>query len=151
MSKLLDLPPVWLALFAALAWGQSRLLPMTLFAVAGDVAGSVLVLSGIALALLAVREFVRARTTVIPHQSPTALVTSGIFRFSRNPIYLGDVLILLGLVLWWDAVPSLVLVPAFALLIQSRFIVAEEARLSAAFPDAFAAYCSSVRRWAGRR
>ena len=151
MSKIVDLPPVWLGLFAALAWGQSRLSPMTLLGRAGDVLGAVLVLTGIVLTLLAVREFARSNTTVIPHQHPSALVTSGIFRFSRNPIYLGDALILLGLMLWWDALSSLILVPAFVILIEARFIRPEEARLGAAFPDEFAAYCSTVRRWAGRR
>ncbi|MDU8944855.1 methyltransferase family protein [Ovoidimarina sediminis] len=151
MSKFVDLPPVWLGLFAALAWGQSRLLPMNMFGTFGDVAGGVLVVAGIGLALLAVREFARARTTVIPHQQPSALVSSGIFRLSRNPIYLGDAFILLGLVLWWDAVLSLVLVPAFMALIQARFIRAEEARLEAAFPEAFADYSARVARWFGRQ
>ena len=147
MIRWIDLPPVWLGLFAALAWIQSQLVPMAVFGRAGDAIGGLAVLTGIALTLLAIREFGRARTTVIPHQMPSAIVTTGIFAISRNPIYLGDTLILFGLVLWWDAVPSLLLVPVFMMVIHRRFILAEEARLIAAFPEEFEAYRRATGRW----
>ncbi len=77
----------------------------------------------------------------------SALITSGIFARTRNPIYLGDALILTGLILIWDAVPSSILIPAFVLLIQTRFILAEESRLRDAFGDEFLRYTASTRRW----
>ncbi len=147
MIKWIDLPPVWLAGFAAAAWAQTTSIPMHVFGTAGDVIGVLAVLTGIVLTLLAVREFTKARTTVIPHQQPSAIVTSGIFAVSRNPIYLGDALILLGLILWWDAVPSLLLIPFFMAVIHRRFILPEEARLEAAFPQEFASYKAATGRW----
>ena len=145
--KLIDIPPVWLFLFACLAWGQARLLPVGSFGGWADWAGAALVVIGIGLMIAAVFEMTRARTTVIPHQAPSAIVTSGIFGISRNPIYLGDAMVLAGLVLRWDAIPSVLLVPAFIMVIERRFIRDEENRLRAAFPDEFAAWSSRVRRW----
>lgn len=55
----------------------------------------------------------RKRTTIAPHMNPSALIKNGIFSRSRNPIYLVDALILTGLILRWDAVLSVILVPAF--------------------------------------
>ncbi len=143
----LDSPPVWLAAFLALAWAQSALLPTPW---AGDwaaTAGGVIALIGAGLMLAAIPPFLRARTTVVPHKMPSALVTSGIFRFSRNPIYLGDVLILAGLVIRWQAWPMLLLVPLFVVILTRRFIEPEEARLRAAFGRDFEAWAARTRRW----
>ena len=78
---------------------------------------------------------------------PDALVTTGPFAISRNPIYLADALILMGLSLRWDAPIGVLLVPAFVWLITRRFILAEEARLSDHFGAAFDAYRKDTRRW----
>ncbi len=147
--KMIDIPPFWLALFAFTAWLQARYLPLGLDFGGGwsSIAGAALVGLGILLAVLAVLTMSRARTTPIPHREPSALVSSGVFGISRNPIYLADALILTGLILRWDAVLSLVLVPLFILLIEKRFIIGEEARLARAFPEAFAEYTARVRRW----
>ena len=97
--------------------------------------------------VLAVSEMLRQRTTVDPQGAPVALVQSGIFSRTRNPIYLGDVLLLAGMILWFDAVPSLVLVPLFAYFIERRFIVNEEKYLRRTFRAEFARYEQKVRRW----
>ena len=109
--------------------------------------GAALVLAGLGLMLAAVAAMARARTTVIPHRAPSAQVTGGVFAWSRNPIYLGDVLILTGAILWLDAALALPLVAAFAWLIQRRFILPEEARLKAGFGAAYADWSARVRRW----
>jgi len=96
---------------------------------------------------MAVLEFGRHRTTVVPHFTPKALITNGIFSRTRNPIYLGDSFVLTGAVLWLDAPLGLVLVPVFMWVIQLRFILPEEARMRHAFGDAFEAYAQNVRRW----
>ena len=88
-----------------------------------------------------------ARTTVIPRRNPAALVTGGVFRLTRNPIYLGDAALLTGAILWWDAPAALPLVPAFVWLITRRFIRDEEARLRAAFGADFDRWAARVRRW----
>jgi protein-S-isoprenylcysteine O-methyltransferase Ste14 len=143
----LDYPPLWLLLFLALAWAQSALWPTPW---AGDwaaAAGGLLALAGAGLMAAAVPPFLRARTTILPHRQPSALVTSGVFRLSRNPIYLGDVLILAGLAIRWQAWPALLLVPVFVRLLTRRFIEPEEARLRAAFGPAFEAWAGRTRRW----
>ncbi|MBL9061565.1 MAG: isoprenylcysteine carboxylmethyltransferase family protein [Tabrizicola sp.] len=92
-----------------------------------------------------------ARTTVIPRRSPSALVTSGLFSLSRNPIYLGDGLILTGAILWLDAVLALPLLFSFVWLIQTRFIRDEETRLTEAFGPEFDLWAAHTRRWVGRK
>lgn len=147
--KFIDIPPVWLVICILAAWGQATYLPVSWGLGGGwsTYVGGALVLGGILLAVLAVLEMRRAKTTVIPHQEPSALVTSGVFSFTRNPIYLADVMILLGLVMWWGAVIALILVPLFLMTIERRFILPEEARLKAAFGEAFDAYAAKVHRW----
>jgi protein-S-isoprenylcysteine O-methyltransferase Ste14 len=145
--QLADLPPVWLAVFAAGAWAVSRMLPPSGLGAAGLWTGRALILLGLLLMALALVEFRRHRTTVIPHKGASALVTSGIYRLSRNPIYLGDALILSGLCLAWDCLPALILVPAFMFLISNRFIRPEEDRLRTAFGTDFASWSTRTRRW----
>ena len=149
MLKWVDMPPVWLAGFAALAWVQAKYLSLGLslgHTWAGFV-GGLLIGAGLLLALLAVAEFRKHRTTVIPHNTPARLISTGIFARTRNPIYLGDVLILSGLILRWDAVLSLPLIPVFLWILEKRFIVPEETRMRQAFRAEFAKYEGKVRRW----
>jgi protein-S-isoprenylcysteine O-methyltransferase Ste14 len=147
MPKTLDLPPIWLVISLASVWSMGRLLPFSLFGPAGAWIGAGLAALGVLLMLLAVLEMWRARTTVIPHRKPDALVTSGVFRFSRNPIYLGDSLFLMGAVFWFDAIAGIILVPLFIKLIERRFIFDEEARLRQVFAEDFDIWAASVRRW----
>lgn len=150
MLKWVDLPPVWLVLFAGVAWVQATWFAFGLnFGVwpVADLLGGLLVGAGLVLLALAAYEMRRQRTTIIPHRDADHLVQSGIFSRSRNPIYLGDVLILAGLILKWDAVLSLPLVPIFAWWIERHFIIAEEDRLRRKFRAEFARYCEKTRRW----
>lgn len=143
------MPPVWLAGFITLAWLQARHLPLglSLDGAVTDLLGGVLVGGGVLAILLAAVELRRHRTTIVPHQTPDRLVQSGIYKRSRNPIYLGDVLILAGLVLRFDAVLSLALVPVFVWVIERRFILPEEDRLRRTFRADFARYERKTRRW----
>lgn len=143
----LELPPVWLAVFAALAWGQAQLVPLTVLGLAGDVIGTGLVAAGLGVSGFAALQFVLRRTSLIPRETPGQLVTGGMYRFSRNPIYLADTAILLGLVLIWDALPSLVLVPLYMKVIEWRFIRVEEAFIAERFGAEYDAYRAKVRRW----
>lgn len=147
MKSWIDLPPVWLALFLVLAWTLGQLVPVRLFGDVGAFVGAALVAAGLLLMAWAAAVMMRARTTVIPHRAPTALVTSGPYRLSRNPIYLADATILAGAALWWDAAAALVLVPLFMSLISRRFILAEEKRLADAFGPALDVWSRKVRRW----
>nr|WP_249219295.1 isoprenylcysteine carboxylmethyltransferase family protein [Loktanella sp. SALINAS62] len=109
--------------------------------------GTALLVAGIALMIVAAMTLIRARTTVIPHREPDALVDHGIYALSRNPIYLADAIILTGLALRWQAPLGLLLVPVFVWWITRHFIIAEEQRLQRGFGAAFAKYCARTRRW----
>jgi protein-S-isoprenylcysteine O-methyltransferase Ste14 len=147
--KTIDLPPVWLALFILLAWLQSAYFTLGLsFGGAwADLLGGLLVGGGILMMVLAVVEFRKHATTLHPHGTPDRLIQSGIFSRTRNPIYVGDALVLAGLILRFDAVLALPLLPIFVWLIEQRFILPEEDRLRRLFRMDFARYESKVRRW----
>ena len=145
--KWIDIPPVWLLAHLGAVWLLAPYLPLGFgFAWVG-VFGTLLLIGGLSLMLMAVYEMHRAKTTPIPHMQPSALVSSGVFGLSRNPIYLGDALILAGVVLRADAPLLLVLVPVFMWIIARRFISAEEGRLRSAFGAAFEDYSQKTRRW----
>ena len=147
--KWIDTPPVWLAGFVALAWVQAAYWPLGL-SLTGPwtgLLGGLLVGAGLLVMVLAFAEFRRHRTTVLPHHTPARMIQSGIFTRTRNPIYLGDALILAGLILRFDAVVSLALVPVFVWVIERRFVIPEENRMRRVFRADFARYERKVRRW----
>lgn len=149
MLKWIDMPPVWLLACLVLAWIQASYyaLGLSFGGVWADFAGGILVGGGLLLMVLAFAEMRRHRTTIIPHETPERLVQTGIFSRTRNPIYMGDALILLGLILRWDAVLSLPLVPVFVWIVEKRFIEPEEDRMRRKFGMEFARYCQKTRRW----
>ena len=93
--------------------------------------------------------FVRHGTTVDPHQPArtTALVTSGVYRLTRNPMYLGFLLILSGWALLASNWLAVVLVPIFVYLLTKLQIEAEERILEEHFGDAYRRYKARTRRW----
>ena len=145
--RILDWPPVWLAGAMALVWSFDQIMPWSMFGTLGRVIGAGLGIAGVALMMAAAAQMIAARTTVIPRQRPNHLVTGGVFRLSRNPIYLGDAFVLAAAVLWWDVPPGLPVLLAFVLLIQHRFILGEEAVLRAQFGAGFDDWTQQTRRW----
>ncbi|MEM9972502.1 MAG: isoprenylcysteine carboxylmethyltransferase family protein [Pseudomonadota bacterium] len=143
MLKWLDIPPIWLVLFLITAWLVSP------GAAGGGVVllGGALVAVGLGLILWAAVTMVRSNTTVVPHLRAATLVTKGPFRFSRNPIYLGDALVLSGCLLRWGLWWALPLVFLFMWLITVRFIRSEEVRLREDFGLDFETWCAKTRRW----
>ena len=141
----LELPPVWLAAFAVLAWASGQILPLPV--PYGAVIGWGLILAGALMMATAAAQMVLGRTTFIPRRDPDAMVTEGVFALTRNPIYLGDALVLTGVCLVSDAPAALVLVPVFMWIITQRFILDEEARLRRRFGTEFERYAARVRRW----
>lgn len=75
------------------------------------------------------------------------LVTGGFFRYTRNPMYLGMVLLILGAAMLYGTAGALLPAPFFAWIIQRNFIRAEERFMEAAFGEEYLAYKKSVRRW----
>jgi protein-S-isoprenylcysteine O-methyltransferase Ste14 len=150
LLALIDLPPVWLAAHVAVAWALSVLTP-PVFGAVGDLVGAVLVGTGVLVMLGAAAQMALAGTSVIPRRAPRSLVTAGLFAWSRNPIYLADLILLAGAILWLDAPLAAPLLPGFAWLIRTRFIAEEEARLTAAFGPEFDLWAARTRRWLGRK
>lgn len=149
MRQWIDLPPVWLVGALGLAWCQARYVSMGLSfgPVWADLLGGLLVGGGFVLMAFAAYEMARQKTTIHPHHTSARLVQSGIFSRTRNPIYLGDVMVLAGLILYWDAVLGLPLVPLMLWFLERRFVIPEENRLRRVFRMEFATYCEKVRRW----
>lgn len=145
MAREIDFPPVWLAAFAVLGAIVGRILPVA--TPVNDILGAVLIFAALTLMIVAAAQMLIARTSLIPRRDPDALVHGGVFRLSRNPIYLADAILLAGLYIAWDAFIALPLVVVFAVVIQKRFILDEEARLSRRFGDEYLEYTSRVRRW----
>jgi protein-S-isoprenylcysteine O-methyltransferase Ste14 len=109
--------------------------------------GGVLVAAGLAIAAAGIRQFRRAGTEVRPHRPSTALVTGGVFRFSRNPLYLSLTSVYLGVALAAGSVWALgLLAPALGLM-RYGVIAREETYLERKFGDAYRDYKRTVRRW----
>ncbi|MFO1494987.1 MAG: isoprenylcysteine carboxylmethyltransferase family protein [Lysobacterales bacterium] len=106
-------------------------------------------LAGLGVALSGVLAFRRAQTTVDPTRPERAgrIVSSGIYRWTRNPMYLGMTLVLLAWALWLGAPAAAGLLPVFVLWISRWQIVPEERALAARFGSEYRAYCARVRRW----
>jgi protein-S-isoprenylcysteine O-methyltransferase Ste14 len=103
--------------------------------------------------VMAIFQFWRAHTTINPHkpESATTLVTSGVYAWTRNPMYLGLSLLLLGWAINLGTLTPLVLAPLFVPLIRHVQVRPEEQALQARFGQDYARYCQSVNRWFGRR
>ena len=139
----IDLPPFWLLLCVVLTWASPWVVPWgsTFFG------GLLFFAARTLLTLAALLEFRRSATTVVPRKAPSALITGGIFRWSRNPIYLADIFILLAFALIWGKLLGFFLAPVLGVFLDRRFIRGEEARLRVAFGDAFDRYAETTRRW----
>lgn len=102
---------------------------------------------GLAIALGALLQFHKAGTAVHPHRPTTAIITTGLYRYSRNPIYIAQTAIYLAIAIladnWW----AFILILPTLMLIQTGVIVREEAYLERIFGDSYRAYAARVRRW----
>ena len=114
--------------------------PLTLF-------GLILIIPGIVLNLSADKSFKVNDTTVKPILESNILITTGIFRITRNPMYLGFVMILLGIGILMGTLTPLLAVIVFAIFIDAVFIRYEEQKLEQAFQEEWVAYTQKVRRW----
>lgn len=152
MTRLeLKVPPVvvWVACAAA-AIAAGCFVPAANLAFPGHRAVAVaIVVAGIAVAFAGALAFRRAGTTVDPRTPDKArtVVASGIYRRTRNPMYLGLAGVLLGFAAWWASVPALLAVAAFVAYITRFQIRPEERALQARFGDEYARYRERVRRW----
>lgn len=146
IDRLAALPQVWLFVFGLtgvlIGWSVDLRLPLWV-----QYPGWLVFAAGVVLMIWAAVTMGRARTTFMPGLVPTRLVTWGPFALSRNPIYLGDLLILAGFLLIFDAFAGLIMVPLFAIFLTQRFIQEEEAMGRQAFGAEYDAYAARVHRW----
>ncbi|WP_201556356.1 methyltransferase family protein [Psychrobacter sp. 72-O-c] len=143
-------PPLQVLIIGAVMYGVSRIFPALQFSLIGSAwLGGILTIAGLGIGIAGVTEFKKAQTTVNPHvpQNSTNLVTSGIYQYTRNPMYVGLVLILLGWALYLSNLLAFALIPIFINYISHFQIQPEERVMAKKFGDKYRAYVARVRRW----
>ena len=147
----LKVPPVAQVIITAAAmYGVSKMVPALTFSLNGSTALAVgLGVMGMSLGVMGVTQFRKAQTTPNPQalEKVSSLVTSGIYRYSRNPMYLGLVLILLGWAFYLSHFLAFVLLPVFILYMKRFQIQPEEQMMARKFGKTYQAYLNKVRRW----
>jgi protein-S-isoprenylcysteine O-methyltransferase Ste14 len=141
-------PPLIYAVPLALGLLVQRVRPVPILpAAVARPLGALLTVVALAVLGYAMLTFLRARTAILPVRPASALVESGPYRFSRNPMYVNLALLYLGVTLWANALWPLLLLPV-ALVAMQRFVIAREERyLEARFGDAYRSYRARVRPW----
>ncbi|MBI3372414.1 MAG: isoprenylcysteine carboxylmethyltransferase family protein [Betaproteobacteria bacterium] len=112
-----------------------------------DLVGGLLVALGLCSTLWAAGLFRNAGTPIRPFRQSTMLVISGVYRITRNPMYLGMALVLLGVALLLGTIAAFFPIPLFVWQIQRKFVLPEEAFLEGLFGQQYVEYKSRVRRW----
>ena len=142
------LPPVLAGLCLLVMLLLRALLPLSrIFPEPYHYAGIPIALAGIGLMLGGALQFRRVGTNIKPFKDPDLLVTDGVFSFTRNPMYLGLTLVLLGAGVFMNAVSSLFVVAAFFIIVNAWYIPFEERAAAARFGEDYHGYCKRTRRW----
>ena len=109
--------------------------------------GCVPLILGITLNLIADKAFKQNHTTVKPFEESNCLITTGVFRLSRHPMYLGMLFILIGIGILMGTLMPFLVIPVFALLMEVMFVRTEERMLADKFGETWQKYQANVRRW----
>ncbi|MEJ8568153.1 methyltransferase family protein [Elongatibacter sediminis] len=142
------LPPMWLALTALAMVALDRWLPLAQpVGEHGPLLFIIFLIPALVILAWSVAAFLRVRTGLVPFSESTALVTTGLYRFSRNPMYLAMVLLLIAGAFRLGSVGAWLPIPVFAWIIHHRFILNEERFLESVHGEDFRVYCGRVRRW----
>jgi protein-S-isoprenylcysteine O-methyltransferase Ste14 len=146
-------PPIVMLAAAFLMWALHRWIPIIHWIAAPwNRFGSLPAVIGLAIAVAAIVRFRQARTTTNPMDPSKAsrLVMDGVFRISRNPMYLGLELLLIGWAVWLGSASPWLIPPLFAIFITVVQIIPEERALEQRFGDQYRTYRRRVARWIGR-
>ena len=145
-------PPTLFWILVATIVAVDRFFPVVAFAEPWlPWCGAVLAIVGIGVSAAAKRQFQRIGTNVYTFEEPGEFVTAGLFRTSRNPMYLGLVLAAFGVALVSATLAALALSAVFALIVRYWYIAFEENAMLRRFGEPYQAYCRRVGRWFGRR
>lgn len=150
MLKLKIPPPIYMLLLAGLMWLLNRYFPISAWLTQPwNQAGLALIALSFIPAMGAFWQFIRFRTTVNPHHPEKAsrLVTTGVYQFSRNPMYLSLFLLLVGWAIYLGSLSPLLLPLLFIWVITSQQIKPEEQVLEKVFGQEYLSYKQKVRRW----
>jgi protein-S-isoprenylcysteine O-methyltransferase Ste14 len=140
-------PPLIYLVFLGLGFALEGLLPGGDLPVAVQWLGAAVILAGVALLISFERAFKSAGTDANPYRPSTSLATSGPYRFSRNPAYLGMAITFAGIALAADAPWALVMLVPAMLVIQYGVILREEPYLERLFGEEYLSYKRTTRRW----
>ena len=147
----LKVPPVALTVvFAGVMWAASTIFSAAAFPLPGAaIVAFVFGFVGAGIAVAGVSAFRRHQTTVNPMKPETtsSIVTAGIYRVTRNPMYLGLAFVLAGWAMYLANLAALLMVPAFVVYMTQFQIKPEERALQAKFGPGFVDYMAAVRRW----
>lgn len=142
------IPPVYLLTSLILMYALDKYLPIQKIITSPfHYSGIFIGLCGFALTANGVLSFKKAGTAIKPFETSSVLVTNGLYRFTRNPMYLGMVLILIGIAIHLGSLTPYFVIPVFFLIIQEGFIKLEEPFLENIFGKEYLDYQARVRRW----
>ena len=141
-------PPIVTLVFAALIYFPNEWSPSIVFS-GQSIISLFLMMVGFIVLLIAISAFIKLKTTINPlnPEAASSLVTTGIFRISRNPMYLGMLLLIISLWVKTGAVSGFILVPSFVAYLNYFQILPEERAMKAIFSGKYKVYCQQVRRW----
>ncbi len=125
------------------AWFPGRQIFSQFFCLLGIPVGCL----GIGIVLWCARLFRIHQTAIKPFEESTTLVSTSLYQYSRNPIYIGMVVLLMGVAILLGSLSPWFVVPMFVWAIDRQFVVAEEAVLMQKFGVRYSEYCKKVRRW----
>ena len=140
-------PRIAIGLLAATAvlWHLSP--PETIIYLPYKLIGTICITMGLAVLLIAWLQFKKANAAACPTAESTLIVTSGIYRYTRNPMYLGMLLMLLGAAFFMGTIPAMLGPIVFFLIIDKVFIPYEEKDLRSSFGNEYEEFLSTTRRW----
>lgn len=142
------MPPTYMLMAILVMVGLNFLLPMAVIIPSPwNLLGVIPMGMGVYMAVVAEKAFHSAGTTVTPFVESSALVTDGMYKISRNPMYLGFVLVLTGIGILLRSLTPYGVIPVFMIMIEAIFISNEERMLAAKFGVQYEAYRKNTRRW----
>jgi len=142
------LPPTYLLIALLLMIILNFTLPIIkVIPVPWNIIGLLPIMFGLWISISADAQFKKRETTIKPFEKPSALVIDGWFKISRNPMYLGFVLVLFGISVLLGSITPFLIMVAFTIIIQYLFIRFEEKMMAETFGEEWKKYVQNVRRW----